>query len=147
MPTQTTELTSIAEDFVDAFNHADWERLATLVAPEFVYEETGTQWRLEGIDAYLELCRGWKTAFPDARGTIHIAVANGSFAGHEVTWEGTHRGPLAGPGGEIAPTNIRVSMRGSLWYTIEDGRIRELHSHIDLMSLLQQVGVLPDPAK
>jgi steroid delta-isomerase-like uncharacterized protein len=145
MAIQTTDLTRLAQDFVNAFNHADWEQLASLVAPDFRYEETGTLRVVEGVDTYLTLCRQWKSAFPDAYGTIHIAIANDTFVGQEVTWEGTHSGPLAGPGGEIAPTNIRISIRGSLWYTVEDGRVRELHSHIDLMAMLQQLGVIPGP--
>ena len=48
------------------------------MAPDVVYEETGTQRRVDGVDAYVQLCQGWKQAFPDARGEIRNVVASGN---------------------------------------------------------------------
>ena len=68
MSAQATELRR-ATDLIDAFNQADWDRLRGLLAPGVRYSETGTGRRVEGADAYLQLCQGWKEAFPDVAGT------------------------------------------------------------------------------
>ena len=57
-----------ATDLIDAFNQANWDRLRGLLAPAVRYAETGTGRRVEGVDAYLQLCQGWKEAFSDAAG-------------------------------------------------------------------------------
>ena len=64
--------------------------------------------RIQGVDAYVELCQGWKQVFADGRGTVHNTVASGGTVAQEVTWEGTHTGPLVGPGGTLAPTGRRA---------------------------------------
>jgi hypothetical protein len=32
-----------------------------------------------------------------------------------------------------------------MWCTVADGQVREIHSHLDILALLQQVGALPTP--
>jgi ketosteroid isomerase-like protein len=87
--------TRVATDAVEAFNSADWSRFRELLAADIVYEETGTQRRVSGRDAYVELCQGWKQAFPDARGTIHRSVASGDTSVQEITWTGTRERELS----------------------------------------------------
>ena len=45
------------------------------------------------------------TAIPDSKATFHTASASGNTVVLEVTWHGTHTGPLQIPGGDIAPTS------------------------------------------
>ena len=52
------DLTAAAAELIDAFNEADWERFRAVLAPDAVYAETGTGRRVEGEDAYVELCQG-----------------------------------------------------------------------------------------
>ena len=56
-----TAITRVAE-LLDAFNHADWDRLRTLVASDVVYTETGSGLRLEGVDPYLQQLESVKSA-------------------------------------------------------------------------------------
>ena len=140
------DATAVATELVDAFNVGDWERLRATLHSDVVYEETGTQRRVEGADAYVRLCQGWKESFPDARGTVQATITSAQRVAQEVLWEGTHRGSLAVPGGSVPPSGKRISVRGSMWYTIADGRAREIHHHLDVMTLMQQVGALPAPA-
>jgi hypothetical protein len=39
-----------------------WPRFRRLLAPDLVYQETGTKRRVSGLDAYVELCQGWREA-------------------------------------------------------------------------------------
>jgi len=140
------DATAVATELVEAFNVGDWERLRATLDPNVVYEETGTQRRVDGADAYVRLCQGWKESFPDARGAVQAAIASAQQVAQEVVWEGTHRGPLPVPGGSISPSGKRINVRGSMWYTIADGRAREIHHHLDVMTLMQQVGAMPAAA-
>jgi hypothetical protein len=66
MAGEQQDLIKRADGLLDAFNAADWQRFAADLAPDVVYEETGTQRHVDGVDAYVQLCQGWKQAFPDA---------------------------------------------------------------------------------
>ena len=68
--------------------------MRALLTSDARYDEFGTERKIEGPDQIIELFKGWKTAFPDAAGTVTNAVANGNTAVLEVTWTGTDNGPL-----------------------------------------------------
>ena len=140
------DATAVATELVEAFNVGDWERLRATLHPNVVYEETGTQRRVAGADAYVRLCQAWKESFPDARGAVQATITSDQRVAQEVLWEGTHGGPLPVPGGSVSPSGKRISVRGSMWYTIADGRAREIHHHLDVMALMQQIGAIPAPA-
>ena len=139
------DLTRLAADFVDAFNRADWPRFQAMMAPDVVYQETGTLRRVQGDARYVELCQGWKQALPDVTGTIERSLAEGSTVAQELTWQGTHTGPLPGPGGTLPATGKVVQVQASFWLTSQGGRVTEAHHHLDVLSLLQQLGALPSP--
>jgi steroid delta-isomerase-like uncharacterized protein len=140
------EQTRIANDFLDAFNTADWTRFRARLAPDVAYEETGTGRRTEGADAYVALCQGWKAAFPDAAGALHRAVSSGDTVVQEVTWEGTQRGDLPTPGGTIPASGKQIAVAGTLWLTLRDGRATAISHHLDLLTMLQQLGAIPAAA-
>jgi steroid delta-isomerase-like uncharacterized protein len=138
-----TAITRVAEELLDAFNQNDWDRLRGLVANDLVYTETGTGRRIEGADAYLQLCESWKRAFPDTTGTTRAIIAGDGIVAHEIYWEGTHTGPLESPGGTIEASGRPTSTEASGWLRFQGETISEIHHHIDLFMLLQQIGALP----
>ena len=133
------------DGFIDAFNAGDWQRFAEDLAPDLVYEETGTQRRTDGVDAYVQLSQGWKHAFPDARGAIRNVVASGNTVVQEITWEGTQTGALEGLGGSLPPSGKRVNVLASLWISFNGDQVREIHHHLDVLGLLGQLEALPGP--
>lgn len=137
------EATARALEVIEAFNVADWPRLRGALSPDVVYEETGTGRRVEGADAYVALCKGWKEAFPDARGTVRRALADGDTGVLELTWEATQTGPLATPAGTIPPSGKHATVAASFWATGAGERCREIHHHLDVLALLQQIGAMP----
>ena len=134
---------AVANEMIDAFNAGDWARFRATVAPDVVYEETGTGRRTEGADAYVALCQGWRDAFPDATGTIERAVAHGPVVAQEVTWAGTQRGPLPTANGTIPASGRPIKVAGTLWYTMRDGRATAIRHHLDVLTMLGQLGALP----
>jgi hypothetical protein len=69
MAGEEQDLIKRADAFIDAFNAGDWQRFAVNLAPDLVYEETGTQRRTESVD---EPCRaaGYLVGLGDERCTV-----------------------------------------------------------------------------
>ena len=143
MSASTAELTRATTDLIEAFNQADWDRMEGHLSPGVRYTETGTGREVEGADAYLQLCHGWKDAFPDVRGTVSNAVAGDDTAVLEIRWVATHTGPLETPAGQVPASGNRISVDASFWTRHEGDRIEEIHHHLDVLALLQQIGALP----
>ena len=134
---------TIAREHVDAFNNGDWKRLQAGLAADARYHELATQRKVEGPEKIVELFKGWKTAFPDAVGTVTSAVASGNKAALEVTWKGTHTGPLQTAEGTIPASGKRQETPAAFFFTFEGDKIKESRQYFDSMTLLKQIGAQP----
>jgi steroid delta-isomerase-like uncharacterized protein len=83
----------------------------------------------------------WRESFPDWHSTFEELIAEGDRVAERWTGRGTHLGELQG----IPPTGKRVEAPGSVFYRIVDGRIVEFRGQLDMMSLMQQLGVIASP--
>ena len=137
------DLTSIAREAVEAFNASDWERSKAIVTPDYVYNELGTQRRIEGPEAVIEAMKGWKEAMPDAAGTVTNAIASGNTVTLEITWEATHTGPLEGPMGTIPASGKRQVTPAAWIFNFEGDKIKESRHYFDMVTLLTQIGAMP----
>jgi steroid delta-isomerase-like uncharacterized protein len=136
-------MVKIAREQVDAFNTGDWERLQAGLTDDARYHELATHRTVEGPEQIVELFKGWKTAFPDAAGTVTSAVGSGNRAVLEVTWTGTHSGPLETAEGTIPASGKRQETPAANVFTFEGGKIKESRQYFDLMTLLKQIGAQP----
>jgi steroid delta-isomerase-like uncharacterized protein len=139
----TDELSKVARDQIDAFNKGDWEQMRTLLTSDARYHEFGTERKIEGPDQIIELFKGWKTAFPDAAGTVTHAVASGNTAVLEVTWKGTHTGPLVTEAGTIPASGKQQETPAAVVYAFEGAKIKASRHYFDVMTLLKQIGAEP----
>jgi steroid delta-isomerase-like uncharacterized protein len=141
------ELIQAARDVVKAFNASDWEGYRARVTPDSVYDEVGTSRRLEGVEDIIQAMQGWKEAMPDVTGTVNNAVASGDTVVLEVTWKGTQTGPLRGPSGTIEPTGKEQATRSGWVMNFEGGKLKESRNYFDMLSFLQQLGVMSRGAR
>jgi steroid delta-isomerase-like uncharacterized protein len=139
----TDEIVKLARKQVDAFNSGDWEQLRAMLVSDSCYDELGTERKIEGPEMIVELFKGWKTAFPDAVGTVTSAVASGNKAALEVIWKGTHTGPLGTAEGTIPASGKRQETPAALFLTFEGDKIKESRHYFDSMTLLKQIGAQP----
>jgi steroid delta-isomerase-like uncharacterized protein len=142
---RSKDLAHVADDLIDAINKDDWQRLRASLSPTVVYDEIGTGRRIQGADEYVQLCQAWKQSFPDAAAKIHRTMVSGDTVTQEVTWEGTHSGPLPGPGGPIPPSGKPVSVRTCILLSLAGDQVSELHQYVDVMSMMTQLGAFPAP--
>ena len=80
---------------------------------------------------------------PDVKGTVTNAVATGNTVVLEVTWQGTHTGPLQSPTGTIPATGRQQTTRASWVQNFDGGKIKESRHYFDMLSFMQQLGLLP----
>ncbi len=138
------DLIKTARSVLEAFNDNDWDRFGSLMTANSLYNEVGTQRRLQGVAKISQGLQSWKEAMPDVKGTVTNAFANTDRAVLEVRWEGTHTGPLAGPGGTI-PASGKPQVTTSAWvFEFEGDKIKESRNYFDMLSLLQQIGAVPN---
>jgi steroid delta-isomerase-like uncharacterized protein len=80
-------------------------------------------------------------AFPDINITVEDAIAEGDQAVTRYTIRGTHRGETEefGP-----PTGRQMELEGITIHRIEDGKIVEEWSRYDNLSVMQQLGLVPE---
>jgi steroid delta-isomerase-like uncharacterized protein len=139
----TDELVRIARDQIDAFNNGDWGQMQAMLTSDARYHEFGTERQVEGSDQIIELFKGWKTAFPDAAATVKDALASGNTAVLEVTWAGTHNGPLVTAAGTIPASGKRQETPGAVFFVFEGDKIKASRQYFDAMTLLKQIGAQP----
>ena len=136
------DLVGAARGVVEAFNAADWDRCKQILAEDSVYDEVGTSRCLTGHDEILPAWKGWREAMPDVKGTVNSAVSSGNTVVLEVTWQGTHTGPMPGPSGTIPPTNKSQTTRASWVLDFDGNRVKQSRHYFDMLSFMQQLGVL-----
>jgi len=137
------EMVKIARQQVDAFNSSDWELLRGTLAFDSSYDELGTQRKIEGPEKIIELYKAWKAAFPDGAGTVTSAVSSGNTVALEVTWKGTHTGPLETAEGTIPASSKRQETPAAVFNTFEGNKIKESRHYFDSLTLLKQIGAQP----
>jgi steroid delta-isomerase-like uncharacterized protein len=137
------DLTKAARGLVDAFNANDWARCKDALAVDAVYDEVGTSRRVQGATDIVSCWQAWKQAMPDVKGAVGRAVTAGSTVLLEVTWTGTHTGPLQGPAGTIPATGKHQTTRAGWVLNFDAGKVKESRHYFDMLSFLQQLGVLP----
>jgi steroid delta-isomerase-like uncharacterized protein len=139
----TTEqsVINLGKAVVLEYNSKNWEACKANMARDYVYDEIATHRRVQGPDNVLDIWRGWAKAFPDSEGEIHRSFASGDIAVTELTWKGTHSGPLQMADRTIAATGRRIDLRACQITTVKDGRVTETRHYFDMGTLMGQLGV------
>jgi steroid delta-isomerase-like uncharacterized protein len=126
-----------------------WNALSPLLHAALDLDPTGragllaraTHRRVDGADAFVDLCKGWAAAFPDSRPEFHNAVASGQTVVLELTWTGTHTGPLATPTGDVAPTGKSINLRSIQVVEVRDGKAAGTRQYFDMATMMSQLGL------
>jgi steroid delta-isomerase-like uncharacterized protein len=131
---------------LDSYVRGDWVTYKSLLTADAVYDEEATQRIVKGPDEIAKVAQGWRTAFPDLKATIKEMFAVGDAVVAEIEWEGTQKGPLQGPMGNIPASGRRGRVAAVQVVRFDNGKIREVRQYFDLMTVLAQIGAAPRPA-
>jgi steroid delta-isomerase-like uncharacterized protein len=145
MPAQSTmipqqQLIDAAKAPLRAFNEKDWDAVRASVSPNLVYDEVATSRKVQGVEQVIPLWQGWATAFPDARATFHRELPSGNTVVFEVSWRGTHQGPLQTPDGAIEATGKRIDVPACMIVEVIDDKATVQRHYFDMGTILQQIG-------
>lgn len=124
-----------------AYNEKNWDAVRAAVVSGFVYDEVGTQRKVQGITDFLATWQAWAVAIPDSKATFNNALVSGTTIVLEVTWCGTHTGPLRTPGGEIAPTGKKIEVRACQVIEMAADKVKVMRHYFDMTTLMHQLGV------
>lgn len=132
----------------DAYNDhtfdAHWlERAAASIAEECEVVDIPSGTTLRGPEGLKHLLLGFSTAFPDSRVEVTHLSTMEDGAVVEFVGRGTHTGPLHTTGGDIPATGRPFEVHICDVYKIKDGKIVRHSTYYDTLSLLQQLGVIP----
>jgi steroid delta-isomerase-like uncharacterized protein len=137
------ELIQAGKSVVTAFSDSDWRQLEAILAPDARHDEIASARRMQGASEMIALWQSWKTAMPDLQGRVTNMVASGNTIVLEVTWQGTHTGPLVGPKGTIPASGKAQTTYASWVLTFAGNKLMESRLYFDMLSFLQQIGILP----
>lgn len=128
--------------FVDeVLNGHNLDVLPELVAEEFV-EQNPPPGQGPGREGLRQFLAQMFEAFSDLRWRVEEMVAEADRVAAWSIWEGTHRGTFFG----IPPTGRSVSVEVWTIDYFRDGMLAESRIIMDVMGLMQQLGVVPGPA-
>jgi steroid delta-isomerase-like uncharacterized protein len=129
----------LVQRFVDRFwNSGEMAAIGMEMAVDAVIHSPPVG-NTEGLKEFNRVLR---TAFPDWHSTPEEMVAEGEYLVERWTGRGTHRGEFQG----ISPTGRQVKVPGVVFYRIQDGKIVEFRGSFDGLTLLQQLGAMPQTA-
>ena len=139
----TEENKAIVRRFVEeAQGRGNYQVIDEVVAPTFINQSAppGFPADREGVRATFDLFRA---AFPDLTVVIHDQIAEGDKVVTRKTFQGTHQGEFMG----IPPTGRKVTIGVTDILRVHEARIVEHWGQVDMLGLMQQLGVIPSPGQ
>ena len=134
---------NVAKSVVSAYSDKDWNALLSTVLPDIIYEEVPTRRNMRGSKNFMSCMQEWAASFPDSKGAIRNAYAVGDNVILELTWRGTHTGPLESPGGTIYPTGKKVEIPGCMVIEVMEDKVKTITHYFDLATMMKQMQLTP----
>jgi steroid delta-isomerase-like uncharacterized protein len=123
----------------DMWNRWDEDVARAILAPDVTFRGSiGLERR--GHDGFIEYMRIIRRAFPDFHNRIEELIVGADKAVARMTYTGTHRGTLLGH----PPSERHVRYAGIAIFGFRDDRIASVWVQGDMLSLLRQIGALPE---
>jgi steroid delta-isomerase-like uncharacterized protein len=134
--------TVVRRFFEEANDQARFELLDELAAEDVVLH-TPAPISASGREGLRQLLGFFRAAFPIQHTEIHALIAEDDLVVAHHTHYATHGGDFMG----LPATGREVAVQGIEIYRLAGGQIAELWHHDDMLSLLQQLGMIPAPGQ
>jgi len=123
----------------DLYNQHDLEALAAMHAPDLKLHSSGMPNGVVDFEGWQMTWRGFWSAFPNMHNEVKDMVVEGDKAVVRLVITGTQLGEFQG----IPPTGKELSLVAIDISQYEDGKVKEEWSEFNMLSMLQQLGVMP----
>ncbi len=120
-------------------SQGNFDTLDEIVAPDYVLHPDDVR----GADGLKEMVEGYRNALSGLRVVIDQQFSEGDYVATRFTIRGTHDGDLMG----TPPTGKDVAFTGITVSRCQAGRIAGEWGITDTLSLLGQVGAVPETAR
>ncbi len=117
----------------------DWENFAKLHTPDYIGHSTISP-EPQTLEEMIQSCRDVVTSFPDCSASIEDIIAEGDKVVVRGLWRGTNKGDIEELG--VTATGKEVTLPGITIFRIRDGKIAETWEIFDMMSVMNQLGVM-----
>jgi steroid delta-isomerase-like uncharacterized protein len=135
------DMKRLTDRFWELFEGDRFDELSELIHPDCDFKMPSLA--LKGKEAVLATLRAYRAAFPDLHHTVLAHVASERTIALELVVEGTHRGPMATPGGVIPATGKRVVWESCDFIRVSEGRVASWHVYHDPLPFLTALGLAP----
>jgi predicted ester cyclase len=132
---------AVVKTFIEEFWGNGRADLATQVIDSNVIDHNEMPGQNQGIEGQKQALTIFRTAFPDLRIKLDLLLASRDHVTDRWTATGTHKGSLMG----IPPTGKTIKITGIDISRVVNGKIVEIWHQEDIMSMMQQLGVVPSP--
>ena len=133
----------LIQTLLDAFNAKDTNPHAAMSTDDFEVLDVPSGMTLRGPDGHRQFVQSWMTAFPDGQVQATSLFATDDQGHLEYIARGTNTGPFPYASSQIPPTGGRVEFRVCAGFQFKDGKVARAHYYYDLLSVLQQLGLVP----
>ncbi len=130
----------IMEEFFEAANAHDVDRIAGSVDDAYVCESDTLLEPIQGREAYRELLRAYYRVFPDIRYDIDQMLASGDFVVTRMRLSGSHQGEFRG----IRATGRKFELHLCHVDQIKKGKIGRAWVYWDTGTLQRQIAPTAD---
>lgn len=135
----TKDAKSLVRNFYDAVGAGNLSVIDELVADDFVDREAfpGLEPNKEGVKRFFAMLR---SAFPDLRMEVREMLADDDLVSVRVIATGTHEGDFMG----MSSSGRRIEVQVFDILRIRDGQVTEHWGLMDAMTMMQQLGGVPE---
>jgi steroid delta-isomerase-like uncharacterized protein len=136
----TNQNKQIVRDKFAKVDNNDFDAVRKILADGF--EATVNGGDTMTAEAFEAMGRGITSAFSNGRHNIHRQLCEGDWVASDFTWTAIHSGEFNG----VPASNRPVRVACKAFDRIENGKVAEHHTMIDMMGLMAQIGAIPVPA-
>ena len=137
----TDQLQQTIAAYNDAWNAHDVERIASMHAPDMVFENHTAGERAEGEQALAHIA-GIFESWPDIEFKPRRLYVREDLVVQEWTASATHVKPLRRGDIVAEPSGKRIEWNGMDVIPFQDGKVKRKDVYSDSVSILRQVGLL-----
>jgi steroid delta-isomerase-like uncharacterized protein len=123
----------------EVVNQRNLDAIEEIYAPDFVWHEPDQD--IQGYEQAKQFASTFFEAFPDINISVEDVIAEGDQAVTRYTIRGTHRGETEEFG---LPTGKPMELKGITIHRFEGDKIVEEWERYDNLSVLQQLGLVPE---
>ena len=140
MSNATDQLEATIAAYNDAWNAHDVDRIASMHAPDMVFENHTAGERADGVEALKHIARIFES-WPDIAFETRRLYVREDLVVQEWTATATHVKPITRGDIVAEPSGKRIEWKGMDVIPFEHGKVKRKDVYSDSVSILRQVGL------